>query len=94
MENIKININNVDFEFTSKVLMKHMRKIEPLSIQVQNKEIWNLDFLISIAWILCLSDNSWSIEENIDNLDMKWVEKFTKDFTPIIEQLNKDNSKK
>lgn len=93
--NKKININIWDekFTFTGEILMKHLRKIQPLSKKMENSEISELDFFIELALVLCESENSGILEEKIDSLNLKWIEKFTKDFKPILDTLNNFNKK-
>lgn len=91
MSKITINIWNEDFIFTTEILMRHLRKIMPLNKKMENWEISELDFFIEIALVLCESENSNILEEKIDNLDLSWVEKFTKDFEPILTSLNNFN---
>ena len=91
MSKITINIWNEDFIFATEILMRHLRKIMPLNKKMENWEISELDFFIEIALVLCESENSNILEEKIDNLDLSWVEKFTKDFEPILTSLNNFN---
>jgi len=93
METIKININGKDFEFAWEILFRHMRKIQPLSDKQANWEINELDFMVEIAEILC---EKWDdIKNAIDNLNMAWVEKFSKDFEKVMWVLQiEDETKK
>lgn len=95
MENKKIvlEINWENFEFASEILMKHLRKIQPLTKKMEKWEISELDFFVDLAVCLCDSDNSNILEEKINNLDLAWIEKFTKDFEPILNKLNEFNQK-
>lgn len=88
---ITINIWNENFEFIGEILMRHLRKIQPLSKKMELWEITELDFFVELALILCDSENANILEEKINNLDIKWVQKFTKDFEPILKNLNKFN---
>lgn len=88
---ITINIWNENFEFTSEILMKHLRKIQPLSLKMERWEITELDFFVELALVLCDSENLNILEEKINNLNISEVEKFTKDFEPILQNLNKFN---
>jgi len=94
MKDIVINIGWEDFSFTGEILFKHMRKIQPLSQKQTLWEIWELDFMLELAEILCTSKNCNKVKEAIDNLDMKWVEKFTKDFEKIANILNQEEEAK
>lgn len=91
MEKITINILWENFDFASEILMKHLRKIQPLSKKLENSEITELDFTIEFAKILCFSENINILEEKIDNLNIEWVKKFTEDFKPILENLQEFN---
>lgn len=86
-----INIWGVEFGFTNEILMKHLRKIQPLSARFENKEISELDFFVWMALALCESENKAILEEKIDNLGIQEVEKFTKDFEPILKNLESFN---
>lgn len=93
MQKITINIAWENFSFASEILMKHLRKIQPLSKKLECWEITELDFFVELALVLCNSDNLNILEEKIDNLDLKWIGKFTKDFEPILNKLNDFNKK-
>lgn len=93
MKNIEIEINGEKFSFGSEILMRHLRKIEPLSEKMEVGEIGKLDFFVEIALVLCNSDNEENLENTLDNLDFNGVEKFTKDFEPILKVLNNFNQK-
>lgn len=56
-------------------------------------EITELDFFVELAFVLCDSENSSILEEKINNLNISEVEKFTKDFEPILQNLNNFNKK-
>lgn len=88
---ITINIWNENFEFTGEILMKHLRKIQPLSKKMELWEITELDFFVELALILCESENANILEEKINNLDINWVQKFSKDFEPVLQNLNNFN---
>lgn len=92
MKTIKININKNEVEFSSEILMKHLRIIEPLSEQMQNEKIGKMDFFVKLACSLSVSHGSEELEKIIDELWVNEIQKFTKDFTPILEVLEKFNT--
>jgi len=61
---------------------------------MEAKEIWELDFMIEVALILCESKNKDILEEKIDNLDIKWIQDFTKEFEEVLNWLNNLENKK
>lgn len=94
MEKLTISILGEDFIFENEILMRHLRKITPLSKKLENSEITELDFMIEFAKILCVSENANILEEKIDDLNIDWVKKFTTDFEPILKNLAKFNENK
>ncbi len=93
MKNISITIKENTFEFTTEILMRHLRKIQPLSLKLELWEIWELDFFVEMALILCESENKGNLENILDELNLKEVEKFSKDFEPVLKSLNDFNKK-
>lgn len=94
MENITININGEAFEFAGEVLMRHMRKIQPLATKQEAGELGALDFMIEIAVVLCVSENKNTLEKKLDNLNMKWIEDFTEKFEKVMNGIEGVESKK
>ena len=97
MENIEIKICDEVFKFTSEILFKHMREIEPLTKKQALWELSELDFILEICYILCISENKGKIKETIDNLNIDWIKQFTKDFEKIgeiLQEINDEDKKK
>ena len=94
MKNITIEIGEEKFEFTGEILMKHMRKIQPITKQQSEGDIGELDFFVQMAKALCVSHNVDRLESLLDGLNMKGITKFTKDFTKVMDGLNQEDSKK